>query len=116
MSEDCIFCKIVDKKIPSDILYEDHDFIVFKDINPKAAVHLLIIPKKHIESLNATTISDQELLGKMMLLLPEIAHDQGLATGFRTIINTDKGGGQEVFHLHAHLLGGKNLAKFNEVN
>ena len=106
---DCLFCKIVKGEIPADKVYEDADVIVFKDISPKADVHLLIIPRKHIEGLNHLLPEDQGLISKMMLLLPKIAKQQGLDSGFRTIINTGKGGGQEVFHLHIHLLGGNHL-------
>lgn len=106
---DCLFCKIERGEIPSDQVYQDEDVIVFKDIYPKAKVHLLVVPRKHIESLNHLLPEDQNLIGKMMLLLPKLAKEQGLDQGFRTIINTGKGGGQEVFHLHIHLLGGGNL-------
>ncbi len=106
---DCLFCKIVKGEIPSEKVYEDEDVIVFKDLYPKADVHLLIVPRKHIASLNELLPEDQQLMGKMMLLLPKLAKDQGLERGFRTIINTGKGGGQEVFHIHIHLLGGGHL-------
>ena len=106
---DCLFCKIEKGEIPSDKVYEDEDVIVFKDLYPKADVHLLIVPRKHIASLNELLPEDQQLMGKMMLLLPKLAREQGLNQGFRTIINTGKGGGQEVFHIHIHLLGGGNL-------
>jgi len=102
---DCLFCKIEKGEIPSSKVYEDEDVIVFKDIAPKADVHLLVVPRKHIIGLNDLLPEDQVLLGKMMLLLSKLAKEQGLENGFRTIINTGKGGGQEVFHLHIHLLG-----------
>ncbi len=107
--ENCLFCKIEKGEIPADIVYQDENVVVFKDIAPKAKVHLLVIPRKHIDGLNDLLPEDQELIGKMMLLLPQLAKEQGLDTGFRTIINTGKGGGQEVFHLHIHLLGGGPL-------
>jgi histidine triad (HIT) family protein len=107
--ENCLFCKIERGEIPADIVYQDENVVVFKDIAPKAKVHLLVIPRKHIDGLNDLLPEDQELVGKMMLLLPQLAKEQGLDTGFRTIINTGKGGGQEVFHLHIHLLGGGPL-------
>ncbi|MET1256337.1 histidine triad nucleotide-binding protein [Aliikangiella maris] len=107
--DDCLFCKINQNQIPSDKVYEDDDVIVIKDIAPKAKVHLLVIPKKHIASLNELLPEDRELMGKIMLLLPELAKAQGLDSGFRTIINTGKGGGQEVFHIHVHLLGGSAM-------
>ncbi len=109
---DCIFCKIVAGDIPADVVYEDDQVFVFKDVNPRADVHLLIIPKQHIVSLAELNKSDAALLGHMMTLLPKLAKEQGLDDGFRTIINTGKGGGQEVFHLHIHLLGGSKLPAF----
>ncbi len=109
---DCLFCKIIAGDIPGDIIYQDDKILVFKDLYPKAEVHLLMIPKLHIESLAEMTPVHNELISYMMLKLPEIAKSQGLSGGFRTIINTGKEGGQVVFHLHIHLLGGKNLAGF----
>lgn len=107
--ENCLFCKIQKGEIPAAIVYQDDDVVVFKDIAPKADVHLLAIPRKHIAGLNDLLPEDKDLVGKMMLLLPQLAKDHGLDTGFRTIINTGEGGGQEVFHLHIHLLGGGPL-------
>ncbi len=109
---DCLFCKIIAGDIPGDIVYQDDKVLVFKDLYPKAEVHLLMIPKLHIESLVEMTPAHNELISYMMLKLPEIAKSQGLSGGFRTIINTGKEGGQVVFHLHIHLLGGKNLPGF----
>ncbi len=106
---DCLFCKIEKGEIPSERVYEDEDVFVIRDIAPKADTHLLVIPRKHIRSLNDLTAEDQLLMGKIMLLLPKLAKDQGLNQGFRTIINTEKGGGQEIFHIHVHLLGGSQL-------
>jgi len=108
----CLFCKIIAGDIPGDIVYQDDKILVFKDINPKADVHLLMIPKTHIESLAEMTSEHNELIAYMMLKLPELAETQGLSGGFRTIINTGAEGGQVVFHLHIHLLGGKNLPGF----
>ena len=105
MSSDCIFCKIVAGDIPASKIYEDADVIVFNDIHPLAHVHFLIVPKAHIESLTACNAEHQALLGKMLLLAPRLASEQGLA-GFRTMINTGHDGGQEVFHLHVHVFGG----------
>jgi histidine triad (HIT) family protein len=105
MSTDCIFCKIVNGNIPSKKIYEDDDVIAFNDIHPKAKVHFLIVPKLHVESLASCEAQHQALLGKMLLLVPKLAKEQGL-TGFRTVINTGKEGGQEVFHIHLHVLGG----------
>ncbi|MDO5638445.1 MAG: histidine triad nucleotide-binding protein [Neisseria sp.] len=102
---DCIFCKIGRKEIPAGVVYEDDDMLCFKDINPAAPVHLLLIPKVHFDSLAHAGAEHEALLGKMMLKVPEIAAANGLTHGFKTQINTGKGGGQEVFHLHIHILG-----------
>jgi len=110
--DDCIFCKIISGEIPSDTVYEDDKVFVFRDINPKARVHLLLVPREHIASLNELTPAHDALMAHMFHLLPKLAKEQGLTSGFRTIINTGKGGGQEVFHLHIHLLGGDNLPGF----
>lgn len=103
--ENCIFCKIIERKIPANILYEDDDVIAFHDIRPIARVHFLLIPKKHIISLADASAADQALLGKMLLLAAQLAKEQGLDDGFKTSINTGVGGGQEVFHLHLHVYG-----------
>ena len=105
MTTDCIFCKIVNGSIPSKKIYEDDDVIVFNDIKPLTKVHFLIVPKLHIESLANCEVQHQALLGKMLLLAPKLAKEQGLA-GFRTMINTGREGGQEVFHIHVHVFGG----------
>jgi histidine triad (HIT) family protein len=102
---DCIFCKIVAGTIPSKMIYEDEDVIAFNDIHPIAPVHFLIVPKQHMESLAHCDETQQALLGKIMLLAPKLAQQQGLS-GFRTMINTGREGGQEVFHLHVHVFGG----------
>lgn len=109
---DCIFCKIAAGEIPSDTVYEDDKVVVFRDIAPKAKVHLLVIPREHIESLNEVGEEHGELLVHMMGLLPKLAQAEGLDSGYRTIINTGRGGGQEVFHLHIHQLGGGALPGF----
>lgn len=103
--ENCIFCKIVEKKIPASIVYEDDKMLCFKDINPAAPVHLLLIPKVHFDSLAHAKQEHENLLGKMMMKVPQIAAENGLKEGFKTQINTGKRGGQEVFHLHIHILG-----------
>jgi len=110
---DCLFCKIVAGDIPSDTIYEDEQIMVFKDINPRAAVHLLAVPKIHLDSLDEVTNEHQTLIGHIMLKLPQLARSQGLNNGFRTIINTGPDGGQEVGHLHIHILGGQGLSSFN---
>lgn len=101
----CIFCKIIDGDIPSAKIYEDDEVIVFNDIRPIAPVHFLIVPKQHIGSLSDCDAGEQALLGRILLLAPELARQQGL-NGFRTMINTGREGGQEVFHLHVHVFGG----------
>ena len=103
---DCIFCKIVAGQIPGDKVYEDDEVLVFHDIHPFARVHFLIVPKMHIATLSDFTPDQQGLLGKMLLLAPRLAKEAGLDTGFKTLINTGRGGGQEVFHVHIHVFGG----------
>lgn len=102
----CIFCKIVAGQIPSRKAYEDEDVLVFHDIHPWAPVHLLIIPKLHIATHADVRPAHERLLGKMLLLAPKLAKEQGADNGFRTIINTGRDGGQEVYHLHLHVIGG----------
>lgn len=104
---DCLFCKIVKKEAAADILYEDKNFLVIKDIRPLAPVHLLIITKKHIPSVDQLTGNDKELIGEMILLAQKIAQGQGLSkTGYKLNFNVGRGGGQLIDHLHLHLLGG----------
>ena len=102
----CIFCKIGQGQIPAKKVFEDDDLIVFHDISPKAPMHLLMVPKQHLVSLQQADASHQVLLGKMLVLAPQLAAENGSPDGFRTIINTGRVGGQEVYHLHVHLLGG----------
>ncbi len=103
----CLFCKIINKEIPADIVYENNKIIVFKDIYPKAPIHLLLLPKKHIPSVNHLKLSDKELIGELFLIAKKNAKLQGIAEkGYKLIFNVGKGGGQEVNHLHLHLLGG----------
>lgn len=109
MSDDCLFCKIARGEIPSRKVYEDDEVLAFHDIHPVAPVHFMLIPKQHIVSLLEAEATQQELLGKMLLLAPQLAREQGLDNGFRTVINSGKGGGQEVFHLHIHVIGGGNI-------
>jgi histidine triad (HIT) family protein len=99
-------------EIPADKVYEDDQVVVFRDINPKAQTHLLMVPREHIASLGELTPAHDGLIAYMIRLLPRLAEEQGLSQGFRSIINTGKGGGQEVFHLHIHLLGGSDLPGF----
>jgi len=107
---ECVFCKIVNKELPSEILYEDERFLVFKDIKPKAPIHVLIIPKKHIPSLLEVGETDKEMIGEMFLVAKKVAKAQGLAErGYRLIFNVGKEAGQTIPHLHLHLMGGKDL-------
>lgn len=104
---DCIFCKIIAGEIPGKFVYRDEEVIAFYDISPKAPVHVLVLPVKHISSLIETTTADTELLGTLMVKVQEIAKKLGLpASGYKVVVNNGKGSGQLVFHLHIHLLGG----------
>ncbi|MDP3994343.1 MAG: histidine triad nucleotide-binding protein [bacterium] len=108
--ENCVFCKIVNGEIPTDFIYQDDEVAAFKDINPKAPVHILIIPKKHISSLNEIEDEDQMLMGNLFLTARRVAYDQKVAdTGYRVSINNGKDAGQEVKHLHMHLIAGRQL-------
>lgn len=109
---DCLFCKIVAGELPSDRVYEDDRVVVFRDLYPKAAVHLLVVPREHIASLEGLGPEHDGLIAHCIRLLPKLARQEGLNSGFRTVINTGKDGGQEVFHLHIHLLGGDRLPAF----
>lgn len=102
---DCIFCKIVAGDLSANKAFENDELLVFHDIHPAAPVHLLIIPKAHIESLFECGTQHEGLLGRMLLLAPKLAQEHGLNDGFRTSINTGRCGGQEVFHLHVHVFG-----------
>ncbi len=107
----CVFCQVAAREKPAAILYEDEQCVVFKDIDPKAPVHLLIIPRRHIASLNEDLESHKELLGHLLTVAARAARDQGIAgTGFRTVINTNAEAGQTVFHLHLHVIGGRILS------
>lgn len=102
----CIFCKIVAGEIPAQKVFEDEDFLAFRDIHPKAPLHLLVIPKKHIESMASLAEADTQVMGRMMVLAGRLAAENGSPDGFRTVVNTGRVGRQEVYHLHMHLLGG----------
>lgn len=109
---DCLFCKIVAKEVPSEIVYEDDKVLAFKDINPVAPVHILLIPKKHISDMTAVEQEDAEILGHLLLVAKKIAQEQGIAdSGFRLVNNCKDDGGQVIYHLHFHLLGGRQLTK-----
>ena len=110
--EDCIFCKIIKGEIPSTKVYEDEEILAFKDINPAAPIHILVIPKKHIKSLVELEKGDEILVGKIYTVINKIAESQGVKEkGYRVIVNCGKDGGQEVGHLHFHLLAGKPLGE-----
>ena len=110
MATDCLFCKIIAGEIPSTEVYSDDDIYAFRDINPAAPTHLLVIPKKHLTDVNSTDAEDEALMGKLLLRANDIAAEQGLTDdGFRYVINTGSNGGQTVFHLHLHILGGRQL-------
>ena len=107
---DCIFCKIAQKEIPTELLYEDEDVIAFNDIAPKSPVHILIVPKKHIDSVNNLEEENKELLGELVLVAKDIAKEKGISeTGYRLIFNTGRDAGQTVDHIHLHLMGGEKL-------
>lgn len=109
MADDCLFCRIVRKEIPAKLVYESEDCIAFRDINPQAPVHVLVIPRAHVVSLNDAT--DAAAVGRLALVAAEIAKSEGVAeSGYRVVANTNRDGGQSVFHLHLHLLGGRSLA------
>jgi len=109
MSSDCLFCRIVRHEIPATIVREDEHTLAFRDIDPKAPTHVLVIPKTHVASLNEA--SDPTALGRVLLAAREIAKTEGIAdTGYRTVINTGAGAGQTVHHVHVHLLGGRPLS------
>ena len=107
--EDCLFCKIINSEIPSEKVYEDDEILAFKDIHPKAPIHILVIPKKHISSAMEIEEQDEAVIGKMFNVIKKLAKEFGLENGYRIVNNCGSDGGQEVMHLHFHLLGGKKL-------
>ncbi len=104
---DCIFCKIVQGEVPAKKVYEDEEILAFHDINPQAPVHILIIPKKHIEKIEDINESDAPLIGKLFVVAKKLAKEFNLEDGYRLVINNGKKAGQAVFHIHLHLLGGR---------
>ena len=106
---DTIFTKIINKEIPADIVYEDDSSLAFRDVNPQAPVHILIIPKKPMEQLNDAEVSDQELLGHLIFVAHKVAEKEGVADGYRFVVNNGVGAGQLVMHVHFHLLAGRSL-------
>lgn len=107
MSSDCLFCKIVNREIPTEFLYEDDHFVVFKDINPAAPVHLLLVPRKHIRSMNDLQKEDGSIISDLFMIAKKMAKEQGVnESGYKLLFNVEKGGGQVIFHIHLHLIGG----------
>lgn len=108
MADDCLFCRIVRKEIPATLVAETDEYVAFRDVNPQAPLHVLVIPREHVSSLNEA--KDAEMLGGLLLTAAEIAKREGVAeSGYRTVLNTNRGAGQTVFHVHLHLLGGRPL-------
>jgi len=109
--DDCLFCKIVEKQIPAEIVYENDKVLAFKDIDPKAPVHILIIPKEHITTLNDMKEKHTEVMGQIILVAKSLAKEFGIdEKGYRTVFNCNKEGGQAVYHIHLHLLGGRQMS------
>ncbi|WDN89250.1 histidine triad (HIT) family protein [Desulfosarcina sp. BuS5] len=107
MENDCLFCKIINKEIPSDFIYENDRVVVFRDINPQAPLHLLIVPKKHIRSINDITGEDLGFISEMIIIARDMAKKELVAeSGYKLFFNVEKGGGQIIFHIHLHLIGG----------
>jgi len=109
VSQDCIFCKIIAGDIPATLLYEDEDVIAFNDISPQAPTHILVIPRRHITGPGALTKADQALIGKLVIKGTELAEEVGLDNGFRLVMNNGESAGQTVFHLHLHVMGGREM-------
>ena len=108
--DNCLFCKIINGEITATKIYENEHIIAFNDINPKAPVHILVIPKKHIRSINELNSSDINLAGEIILAAKKIAKDQGVdSKGFRVVFNTNDDGGQTVYHIHMHIMGGRQM-------
>ena len=106
----CLFCKIVNEEIPAKVVFENAEILAFHDVNPQAPTHILIIPKRHIPTLDDTDTKDEQLLGQMILAAKKIAQEQGLEDGYRLVLNINSGGGQEVYHIHLHVLGGRQMS------
>ncbi len=109
MSADCLFCKIATKQIPSKIVYEDPEIFAFEDISPQAPTHILLCPRRHFVSLDDAKAEDQAVIGKLHLVAAQLARERNLLAGYRTVFNNGSGAGQSVFHLHLHLLGGRQF-------
>ncbi len=107
MDKSCPFCQIIHGEKPAEIFYQDDSLVVFQDIHPHAPVHLLVVPKKHIRSLNDLTVQDKEIVSEMILAAREVAMEKGISkSGYKLLFNVERGGGQVIFHLHLHLIGG----------
>jgi histidine triad (HIT) family protein len=107
---DCLFCRIIARELPSSIVYEDDRVLAFNDINPQGPTHVLVIPKKHIATLNDLTADDDQIVGEVVRRAAAIARERGISDGgFRTVFNTNRGAGQTVFHIHLHVIGGRPL-------
>lgn len=107
MGKDCLFCKIANRGTPTEFLYENENLVAFRDIKPHAPVHVLIVPKKHIRSINDLTEADRDILGEMILTAKAMAKQEGVSeSGYKLLFNVERGGGQVIFHLHLHLIGG----------
>jgi len=106
---DCLFCRIVAQEIPSRNVYEDDSTYAFEDLDPQAPTHVLVVPKKHLPGLKEATSGDAEMVGRCHLAAAEIARQRGIENGYRTVLNVGPGAGQSVFHLHVHLIGGRQL-------
>lgn len=110
MSKDCLFCRILNKEVPAKIVYEDDRAIAFEDINPQAPTHILVVSRRHIAGLNDVGPEDAALLGHLQLVAAQLARERRIAeSGYRTVLNTGRGAGQSIFHIHLHLLGGRGM-------
>jgi histidine triad (HIT) family protein len=108
---DCLFCKIIARQIPASIVYEDDQVLAFNDISPQGPTHVLLVPKRHIETLNDLVAGDDQIVGELVRRAAALAKERGIdAGGFRTVFNTNRDAGQTVFHIHLHLIGGRRLA------
>ena len=110
MEKDCIFCKIIDKKIPAQFEYEDSELVAIQDVNPQAPVHILVIPRKHIPEISHTDEHDRSLLGRLLLEARALAREKKIEDGYRLVFNNGAKAGQSVFHIHLHLLGGRRMS------
>ena len=106
---ECLFCRIIEGKTPAKIVYQDERAVVIEDIHPQSPVHLLVLPRKHLASLKEAATDDEALLGHLFLVAAQLARERGMEKGYRTVINNGTGAGQSVFHLHVHVMGGRNF-------